>query len=78
MMFMFALEEDHVKRVINAVAPDIITNRQFTQALGEVMKRPTIFLSAWIRSTSSVWTTESRDPAEGDESVAKESERAGI
>lgn len=41
-MFLFAVEEDHVTGVLNGVAPDIITNQQFTNALGEVMKRPTL------------------------------------
>lgn len=32
-LFMFAIEEDHVKGVLNGVAPQIITNYEFTKGL---------------------------------------------
>lgn len=39
-MFLFAVEEDHVTGVLNGVAPQVITNKEFAQSMGKVMKRP--------------------------------------
>ena len=41
-MFLFAAEEEHVKGILNGVSPDIITNEEFTKALGRAMWRPTL------------------------------------
>jgi len=41
-LFMFAIEEDHVTGVLNGVSPGIITNYEFTKAVGRTMWRPTI------------------------------------
>lgn len=41
-MFMFAVEEDHVTGVLNAVAPQMITSRVFAQTVGRVMRRPAV------------------------------------
>jgi len=38
-----AVENPHVKGVLNATAPDYITNSQFTKSFGGAMWRPTIF-----------------------------------
>jgi uncharacterized protein (TIGR01777 family) len=37
----FALENDHVAGPVNLTGPDPATNAEFTQAVGEVMHRPT-------------------------------------
>ncbi|MBS0622079.1 MAG: TIGR01777 family oxidoreductase [Verrucomicrobia bacterium] len=42
--FLFALDHDETPEVINAVAPECITNRQFTRAMGKVLGRPTPFV----------------------------------
>lgn len=39
----FIITNDHAKGVYNLVAPGLINNRQFTVALGKVLKRPTWF-----------------------------------
>ncbi|XP_054165245.1 epimerase family protein SDR39U1-like [Oppia nitens] len=41
-LFMFAIEEDHVTGVLNGVSPQIITNYEFTKALGRALWRPTV------------------------------------
>lgn len=41
--FVFALENDFVSGPINAVAPQPVTNLEFTKTLGFVIGRPTIF-----------------------------------
>jgi len=41
-MFLFAAEEEHVKGVLNGVSPQVITNQEFTKALGRAMWKPTI------------------------------------
>jgi len=38
-----AVENEHVTGVLNATAPDIVTNSQFTKAFGSALWRPTIF-----------------------------------
>ena len=42
-LYLHALENATLSGPINAVAPDEITNLQFTQALGAALHRPTIF-----------------------------------
>jgi len=37
-----AIENDAVSGVVNAVAPEPVTNRELTAALGEVLSRPTV------------------------------------
>jgi uncharacterized protein (TIGR01777 family) len=37
----FALENDEIEGAINAVAPNPVTNEEFTKTLGEVIHRPT-------------------------------------
>lgn len=38
-----SMMEDGAEGPVNAVAPDSVTNRQFTATLGRVLKRPTLF-----------------------------------
>lgn len=38
----FALENDELKGPINTVAPEMVTNEEFTKTLGKVLNRPTI------------------------------------
>jgi NAD dependent epimerase/dehydratase family enzyme len=40
---LFALEEESLAGPVNAVAPDAVTNAEFTRALGRVLQRPTLF-----------------------------------
>ncbi len=42
-LFLFALTNDSVRGPVNAVAPNPVTNADFTRALGAVLHRPTIF-----------------------------------
>ena len=42
-LIKFALENDSVEGPLNAVAPEAVTNAQFTRVLGKVLGRPTIF-----------------------------------
>lgn len=42
-MFVFAVENESVCGVINAVAPKPISNLEFTKVLGKVLSRPTFF-----------------------------------
>lgn len=37
----FALEHDHVSGPVNLVAPQVVTNAEFTKALGRALNRPT-------------------------------------
>ncbi len=39
---VFALEQSELKGPVNLVAPNAVTNTQFTEALGRVLKRPTL------------------------------------
>ncbi len=41
-LFVFAAENENVQGALNASAPEPVTNRQFTKALGQVLHRPTI------------------------------------
>ena len=41
-IIMYALTDDSLTGPVNAVAPQAVTNRQFTKALGSVLNRPTI------------------------------------
>ena len=38
-----AIENEHVRGPVNAVAPNPVTNAEFTKALGHVLGRPTVF-----------------------------------
>jgi NAD dependent epimerase/dehydratase family enzyme len=38
-----ALTDDSLAGPVNAVAPNAVTNREFTRTLGRVLMRPTIF-----------------------------------
>jgi uncharacterized protein (TIGR01777 family) len=40
---LFALKDDSLSGPVNAVAPDAVTNYEFTKTLGRVLGRPTIF-----------------------------------
>lgn len=40
--YCFALEHDSISGPVNAVAPEPVTNSEFTQILGDVLGRPTI------------------------------------
>ncbi len=42
-IFLHLLESDHCHGPYNAVAPMPVTNQEFTEALGKVLHRPTIF-----------------------------------
>ncbi len=42
-VFQAALEKDPFSGVINAVAPEPVTNAAFTKALGRALSRPTVF-----------------------------------
>ncbi|KAI8426387.1 hypothetical protein MSG28_005234 [Choristoneura fumiferana] len=39
----FAIENDHVKGVLNGVAPQVITNKDFTKSFAKALKRPALF-----------------------------------
>ncbi|KAG9508566.1 Epimerase family protein SDR39U1, partial [Fragariocoptes setiger] len=41
-MFVFSIFNNHVAGIINGVAPQIITNAEFSQALGRAMNRPSM------------------------------------
>ncbi len=41
-IILFALENESVHGVVNAVAPNPVTNKEFTDTLGKVLNRPTI------------------------------------
>lgn len=40
---LFAVEEESLTGPVNAVAPDAVTNSEFTRVLGRVLRRPTLF-----------------------------------
>jgi NAD dependent epimerase/dehydratase family enzyme len=42
-VIQFVLSHETVRGAINAVAPNPVTNREFTKTLGTVLGRPTIF-----------------------------------
>lgn len=42
-IFLEVLQNSTYKKIVNAVSPIPVTNRQFTSALGQVIKRPTFF-----------------------------------
>lgn len=42
-IFLFALNQPSLSGPVNAVAPNPVTNREFTKTLGKVLSRPTIF-----------------------------------
>jgi len=42
-VILFAIENDSLRGPVNVCAPQHTTNREFTRALGRVLRRPTIF-----------------------------------
>lgn len=42
-LYIFALENPQVNGALNAVAPEPVTNAEFTRTLGRVLHRPTLF-----------------------------------
>lgn len=42
-MMLWALDDEELTGAVNAVAPGIVTNREFSEALGEALGRPTFF-----------------------------------
>jgi len=42
-IILFAIATKNLRGPVNAVAPEAVTNRQFTKALGRALKRPTPF-----------------------------------
>ncbi len=42
-IFHFALENENLRGAYNAVAPNSVTNQEFTKTFGSVLNRPTIF-----------------------------------
>ncbi len=51
-LIIYSLENQNVSGVINAVAPNPVTNTEFTKAMGKVLNRPTIFpLPAFVART---------------------------
>ncbi|XP_069701637.1 epimerase family protein SDR39U1 [Periplaneta americana] len=41
-LLLFAIENENVRGVLNGVAPQIVTNRQFTKSFGRALWRPTV------------------------------------
>jgi uncharacterized protein (TIGR01777 family) len=41
--YVFAVENESLRGPVNAVAPEAVSNRDFTKTLGKVLGRPTIF-----------------------------------
>jgi hypothetical protein len=42
-VILFALETENLRGPVNTVAPEPVTNLEYTKTLGRVLKRPTIF-----------------------------------
>jgi uncharacterized protein (TIGR01777 family) len=42
-LILWALDNDQVSGVVNATAPNPVTNREFSKALGEALNRPAVF-----------------------------------
>jgi uncharacterized protein (TIGR01777 family) len=42
-LFLWALDDDRVSGTINATAPNPVTNREFSKALGRALHRPAVF-----------------------------------
>ncbi|KAF7996747.1 hypothetical protein HCN44_002393 [Aphidius gifuensis] len=42
-LFIYSIEQEKIQGILNAVAPQLITNKEFTKAFGSAMWRPTIF-----------------------------------
>lgn len=40
---LFAVENESLRGAVNAVAPEAVTNAEFTRVLGRVLRRPTLF-----------------------------------
>jgi uncharacterized protein len=41
-IFLWALDDDQVKGVVNAAAPEAVSNKEFSKALGRALNRPAI------------------------------------
>jgi uncharacterized protein (TIGR01777 family) len=41
-VILFALENNNLRGAVNTISPGIVTNGEFTKALGKVINRPTI------------------------------------
>ncbi|SHI08333.1 TIGR01777 family oxidoreductase [Desulfofustis glycolicus] len=51
-MFLFLLERDDISGSVNMVAPEAVTNRDFTKTLGSVVGRPTVMnMPAFVAKT---------------------------
>lgn len=44
-LFMFALENYNVRGILNGVAPQVITNKEFTKAFAKAMHRPAFLIT---------------------------------
>ncbi|XP_078038278.1 epimerase family protein SDR39U1 isoform X2 [Augochlora pura] len=42
-MFLFSLECENIRGILNGVAPQIVTNKEFTKVFATTMRRPAIF-----------------------------------
>lgn len=42
-LIKFSIEQNNVEGALNGVAPDIVTNEDFTKVFSKVLKRPAIF-----------------------------------
>ena len=42
-VLIWVMEHDSIEGTVNAVAPESVTNREFTKTLGQVLSRPTVF-----------------------------------
>lgn len=42
-LIRFVMEEESVEGAVNAVAPNPVTNREFSRTIGRVMRRPSVF-----------------------------------
>lgn len=43
--FLFLLERDDISGAVNVVAPEVVTNAEFTRSLGKVLGRPTVTMA---------------------------------
>lgn len=42
-IFIFAIDKETLTGPVNAVSPNVVTNKEFTKTLGKVLSRPTLF-----------------------------------
>jgi len=51
-MSLFLLERDDISGPVNMVAPEAVTNRNFTKTLGKILGRPTVLkMPAFVAKT---------------------------